>query len=242
MLSLMSAGHSPEECFLRISEMVREHRPAFLVVDPMSSFSRSGYTFAAAISESLINLAKANGITFMGTSLLTQADGWSEESVSHVSTISDVWIHLAYVAQSGERNRALTVIKARGTAHSNQVRELTLGSKGIDLIDVFAGEGDVLFGSARVEKLREERRRDMLDEIASRRRKLDASNAIVELELRVKAAMQELEAKRREMELDEAGERAGRDDRDAAFRARRRMRRQADDQHERHPRRGASQS
>lgn len=229
MLSLTSHGQSPEECFLRIAEALSEHRPALLVVDPMSSFSRSGYTFATAIAESLINHAKSRGITFVGTSLLSQGDGWTEESASHVSTIADLWIHLAYVAQKGERNRALTIVKARGTDHSNQVRELSLGAKGIDLMDVFAGEGEVLFGSARVEKLRQEKRRDMLEQITARRRKLDASNALAELELRVKSAMQELEAKRLEMELDAAADRAGEQDRDDASRERRQMRREGDD-------------
>jgi circadian clock protein KaiC len=131
MLSLMSAGNSPEECFLRISELVRDHGPSLLVVDPMSTLS--GHLRRGNLGD-LINLAKKGGITFLGTSLIAQADGWSEESASHVSTVADVWIHLSYVAQNGERNRAITIIKARGTEHSNQVRELSLGPQGIDLI------------------------------------------------------------------------------------------------------------
>jgi circadian clock protein KaiC len=73
-------------------------------------------------------------------------------SASHVSTIADTWIQVSYVARDGERNRALTIIKSRGTAHSNQVRELVLGFDGIDLVDVYVAEGEVLMGSARVQK------------------------------------------------------------------------------------------
>ena len=34
-----------------------------------------------------------------------------------ISTIADTWIHVSYVVQDGERNRALTIVKSRGTGH-----------------------------------------------------------------------------------------------------------------------------
>jgi circadian clock protein KaiC len=58
--------------------------------------------------------------------------------------------------RGGERNRALTIIKSRGTPHSNQVRELLLSSDGVTLADVYSGGGDVLMGTARLEKEREQ--------------------------------------------------------------------------------------
>jgi len=58
---------------------------------------------------------------------------------------------LSYVVQDGERNRALTIFKSRGTGHSNQVRELTLSSDGVSLTDVFIAQGKVLMGVARWE-------------------------------------------------------------------------------------------
>jgi circadian clock protein KaiC len=64
--------------------------------------------------------------------------------------MADTWISLDYRITDGERNRALSIVKSRGTAHSNVVRELVLSSEGIDLAEVFRHEGKVLFGGARL--------------------------------------------------------------------------------------------
>ena len=150
MVSLRSSGNSPEECFLRVWSAVNKHGANILVVDPLSAFSDSAYPLANVIAETIIDTAKSKGITFLGTSLLGQGGGEIEISASHVSTIADTSLHVSYLIQNGERDRALTIVKSRGTAHSNQVRELALTGSGIDLVDVYAGEGKVLLGSAMV--------------------------------------------------------------------------------------------
>ena len=74
--------------------------------------------------------------------------------------------YLAAGPQPGEqreRNRGLYILKSRGMAHSNQVREFVLSDKGIQLIDVYTGGGSVLTGSARVAQLERERLQEMLD-------------------------------------------------------------------------------
>jgi len=72
-----------------------------------------------------------------------------------VSAVADTWIHLSYAAQYGERNRTLTVVKARGTAHSNQMREVLLSNEGVALADVYASGGNVLLGTARLRREQE---------------------------------------------------------------------------------------
>jgi circadian clock protein KaiC len=74
-----------------------------------------------------------------------------EATATGISTIADTWIHLSYVVRDGERNRALTIVKSRGTGHSNQVRELKLADSGVTLADVFVAQGKVLMGVARWE-------------------------------------------------------------------------------------------
>jgi circadian clock protein KaiC len=69
-----------------------------------------------------------------------------------VSTIADNWILLTYVDRHGERNRALSVIKARGSTHSNQTREFLIGPGGCSLADVYTAGGDVVMGTARLER------------------------------------------------------------------------------------------
>lgn len=230
MGSLRSSGYSPEECYLRIVDLVRRHRPDVLVVDPLSAFSGTDYPFANAISENLIDLAKSRGITFLGTSLLDQPDGEIETSASHVSTIADTWIHLSYVVQNGERNRALTIIKSRGTGHSNQVRELSLGAGGLDLVEVYAAEGKVLLGSARIAKVAAEKRQEEIDELDALRRQHDIDRQIGELAGRAVAAAAALDAKRKEAAFDEAAEAMRIDARQATLEQRLEMRRQADDE------------
>jgi circadian clock protein KaiC len=70
------------------------------------------------------------------TSLIVGDTGDDEATAMEISTIADTWIHLAYVVRGGERNRTLTIVKSRGTRHSNQVRELLLRDEGVSLADV----------------------------------------------------------------------------------------------------------
>jgi circadian clock protein KaiC len=229
MVSLRSSGNSPEECFLKVWNSVQRHGPDILVVDPLSAFSDTAYPFAHVIAENLIDLAKSKGITFLGTSLLGQGGGEIEISASHVSTIVDTWLHVSYVVQNGERNRALTIVKSRGTAHSNQVRELALNGKGLDLVDVYAGEGKVLLGSARVEKQQEEMRTENLEEITYKRRKFELDHSIAGLKARAQEMIEELASKQREAELEETAEEFRIASRQTAVAQRGLIRRQADD-------------
>lgn len=229
MASLWSKGSSPEECFLRIGHLIAVHEPSILVVDPLSAFVDTPYPFAATMGESLVNLAKSRGITFLSTSLLGAAAGETEASISHISTIADTWIHVSYVVQKGERNRSLTIIKSRGTGHSNQVRELVVSGQGIDLADVYVGEGGVLLGSARAEKLEDEAREERLAEIEHRQRQFELEKSMAGLEAQMLAMNQELEAKRREAELEDAAETVRIESRKSAIARRLVMRRQVDD-------------
>jgi len=69
----------------------------------------------------------------------------------------DTWLLLRNVEFNGERNRTIYVLKSRGMAHSNQVREFVLSDQGIDLVDVYVGADRVLTGAARVAQEAHER-------------------------------------------------------------------------------------
>jgi circadian clock protein KaiC len=201
MESLLSASRSPEEHFVAIRKLMDLKVPRFLVIDPLSALMKVQHPFAAMVCESILDLAKSRGISVVCTSLLDQVSGEQELSASHVSTIADTWIHLSYVAYEGERNRALTVIKSRGTAHSNQVRELVLGSKGIEVIEVYSAEGEVLMGSARVQKKIADQRAVLLKQVAEQRTHFEVEKSLEGLRARAQIASQELEWKEREWAL-----------------------------------------
>ena len=157
MYSTRTRGPNIEDQFAALRAKVRAHNPRCLVIDPLSALStKLAHLASADAAQQFLDFLKGEGITVVNTSLM---DGLStdEATATGISTIADTWIHLSYVVQDGERNRALTIVKSRGTGHSNQVRELTLSDEGVTLTDVFMAQGKVLMGVARWEWEQEER-------------------------------------------------------------------------------------
>jgi circadian clock protein KaiC len=179
------------------------HQARCLVIDPVSAFSKSGNELTAhGVAERLIDWSKADRITLVCTSLLNEISGQTEGDTSlHISALADTWIHLNYLVQAGERNRGMSIIKSRGTAHSNQVRELILSNEGVTVADIFTAGGEVLMGTMRWEKEGAERVANEGAEVAGKlnRVTLDAEQA--ELEVRLKAVQTELIAKQVEKTL-----------------------------------------
>jgi len=79
---------------------------------------------------------------FRGSSiLLSGTAGTGKTSV--VASFVDTWLLLRSLESGGERNRVLYILKSRGMANSNQIREFQLTDEGINLIDVYAGPSGV---------------------------------------------------------------------------------------------------
>jgi circadian clock protein KaiC len=203
MASARTITGSAETYLVRVKTLAKEHQARCLVIDPMSTWSRSGNdSNAHAVAERLTDWTKANGITLVCTSLLDAMAAQSDSSSSlQISSLADTWIQLSYLMQAGERNRGLSIIKSRGTAHSNQVRELILSDMGVTLADTYTAGGEVLMGTLRWEKESAERVATEVTEVAGKlkRVRLDAEEA--ELEVRVKSLQVELEAKQVEKAL-----------------------------------------
>jgi circadian clock protein KaiC len=134
----------------------------------------------------------------VNTSLM---DGLStdEATATGISTIADTWIHVSYIVQDGERNRALTIVKSRGTGHSNQVRELTLSDEGVTLTDAFVAQGKVLMGVARWEWEQEEQARTQSVHVAAELKRLKLQLAQAEAAARLQVVQTEMEARRAEI-------------------------------------------
>lgn len=145
-----------DEHSLAIEALIDEHLPTRVVIDPISSLTKSGgLEMAEIVTERLVVLFKARSITAIFTAVSESREGEAESTAMRVSAVADTWIHLSYAAQYGERNRTLTVVKARGTAHSNQMREVLLSNEGVALADVYASGGNVLLGTARLRREQE---------------------------------------------------------------------------------------
>jgi circadian clock protein KaiC len=203
MVSARTITGSAETYLVRIKMLAEEHRARCLVIDPVSTISKSGNEFTAhSVAERLIDWSKAAGTTMVCTSLLDEMASQSEGgSPLQISTLADTWIHLNYLVQAGERNRGMSIIKSRGTAHSNQVRELILSDTGVTLADIYTAGGEVLMGTMRWEKESRERVDAEVTEVAAKLKRvmLDAQEA--ELEVRLKSLQTELVAKQVEKAL-----------------------------------------
>jgi circadian clock protein KaiC len=174
-----------------------------LVIDPVSALSQSGNELTAhGVGERLIDWCKADGVTLVCTSLLDEMSGEIGAGTRlQISTLADTWIHLNYLVQAGERNRGLSIIKSRGTAHSNQVRELILSNSGVTLADIYTAGGEVLMGTLRWERESAERVASEVADVAGKLKRvsLDAEEAV--LQVRAKSLQTELVAKKVEKTL-----------------------------------------
>jgi circadian clock protein KaiC len=202
IVSTRSEAVSAKEHLARIKALIAEHQPRRLVIDPLSALIRAGgLSTATGVVERLVHLVKTHGITAVFTSLLDSPAPAVESTMVQVSTVADTWIQLSYAINAGERNRALTIIKSRGTRHSNQVRELILSDDGITLADVYASEGQVLMGTLRWQREQAEAEEEERTAAEVERKRRVIGQLRADLSTRIAALRQELENQTAELEI-----------------------------------------
>jgi circadian clock protein KaiC len=182
------------------AELIEEKTPSVAVIDGIASLSNGipsteVNTEVISIVARKIDLLKSRGIT----SVITAIGQGEEVSTVAMSSMADTWLLLRNVEANGERNRLLFVLKSRGTAHSNQMREFVLTDHGVELVDVYVGAAGVLAGSARVTQQAAERDEELriAEELARRRRELHRS--VIEREAHLVAVQDQLDAERTEI-------------------------------------------
>jgi circadian clock protein KaiC len=137
-----------------------------VIIDPISNMRTAGNLGDSAnMLVRLVDFLRKRRITGFLVSL-TSAGTPAEMTDEGLSSVVDSWLLLRDVEADGERNRLIHVLKSRGMAHSNQVREFLISNQGVRLLDVYLGEGGVLTGSARLsrEALEEAEQQDARDE------------------------------------------------------------------------------
>jgi circadian clock protein KaiC len=149
----------------------------------------------------LIDMLKSKQITAMFTSLTGGGD-FLEQSEVGVSSLMDTWLLLRDVELGGERNRVMYILKSRGMAHSNQLREFLLTDHGIELEAVYLGPEGVLTGSSRLAQEAREKAAATAreEEIEGKRRELERARQASE----AKIAAIRLEYQAKEDELRRA--------------------------------------
>jgi circadian clock protein KaiC len=204
--SVRTEVRSAEEHLVVLQQLMTEMQPRALVIDPISALRKSGGQLAAADTAiRLLDLAKSLGVTALCTSLVGGGGTVEEATDLQISTIADTWLHVAYRLQGGERNRSLSIVKSRGMAHSNQVRELILSMDGITLTDVYVEGGDVLMGTARFEKEQAARTQESQLRQITEQRRLELEEQKDALAEQLNTLQRQLEA--RQQELDRLAQR-----------------------------------
>lgn len=140
-----------ERHLVKMHKLVTEFRPDAVVIDPISNLSTAGSTGETrSMLMRLIDFLKGQGLTVFMTSMTHLGDSNPEMTDLCVSSLVDTWLLLRSFEVDGERNRGLFILKSRGMAHSNQVREFLLTDRGIQLAAVTLGPNGVLTGAARL--------------------------------------------------------------------------------------------
>jgi circadian clock protein KaiC len=199
--SVRSSFYSLEMHLAVVHKLIDEFKPKIVVIDPLTTFLAEGEpTDVKAMLTRLIDLLKSRQITAMFTSLTSGKLQALEQTELGISSVMDTWLFVRDMEANGERNRGLYVLKSRGMAHSNQIREFLLTDYGIELVDVYIGSAGVLTGSARraleaQEKAAAFKRRD---EIEKQRRNLKVMRDT--FEAKVAALRADYESEKTEIE------------------------------------------
>lgn len=199
--------HGLEQHLVTMHDIVVAFRPEVVAVDPISNLTMErDETEVKPTLMRLIDFLKKEQITAVFTSLTTGGSATTapEDSQVGVSSLMDVWLLLRNHEHNGERNRTLYVLKARGMAHSNQVREFILSDAGVDLVEVYVGGGGVLTGTARASQEAQERaaRELRVQDNQRRMRKFASQRKAIEAQIAMLQA--EAEAETAEMNFAEA--------------------------------------
>jgi circadian clock protein KaiC len=183
-----------------IHKIVQEFRPEVVVLDPVGSLIQAGnQRDAHAMMIRLIDFLKQRGATAFLTNLTSGGEALERTDVE-ISSIVDTWLFMRDIELDGERNRALYVLKSRGMAHSNQLREFLLTPRGVDLLDVYVGPEGVLTGSSRLSQEARENAAALARRQDAERRDRERTRKREALEARIAALRNEFEVEESEAE------------------------------------------
>jgi len=177
---------------------VNAFKPQVVIYDPLNSFINGGNANEVkSMLMRLVDFLKTNQITGLFTSLTSGGDALEQSEVG-ISSLIDTWLLVRDIEIGGERNRGLFVLKSRGMAHSNQIREFLLTDHGVKLRDVYVGASGVLTGSARLAQEAQEQAGKLTRQQETEHRQLKLDRKRKALEAQIAALRAEFEAQETE--------------------------------------------
>jgi len=177
--------HGLEMHLVRMHKMIEDFKPSVVVLDPVSNLQSAGtLDDSTSMLVRLIDHLRTHQITGFFVSLTRGRDA-IESTEEGLSSLVDTWLLVRDIELGGERNRALYVLKSRGMAHSNQIREFLITAQGVKLVPAYLGAAGVLTGSARLSQEAKERAEvtAVESEVARRRMTLEHRRRAVEAQI-----------------------------------------------------------
>ena len=180
-------------------KVISDFKPQVVILDPLNSFVIGDNKVGVhSMLMRLLDYLKMKQITGLFTNL-TSSGGVLEQTEVAISSLIDTWLLLRAIDSGGERNRGLSILKSRGMAHSNQIREFLLTDHGVELRDVYVGASGVLTGSARLTQEAQDKAVQMLHKQEIERRQLELKSKHQALEAQIVALRAEFEPQEAEL-------------------------------------------
>jgi len=189
--------HGLEMHLVKMHKMIEAFQPKVVIVDPISNLQSAGsLDDSTNMLVRLLDFLRGKLITAFFVSLSSAGKTSLEMTDEGMSSLVDTWLLVRDIELGGERNRALYVLKSRGMAHSNQVREFLITARGVKLRPAYLGPSGVLTGSARLSQ-------EARDRAEMRTTKEEMERKQMSLEHRRRAIEAQVEALRAQFKAEE---------------------------------------
>lgn len=120
--------------FIAIKKIINETKPRVVILDPITNLMTEGpNSDIRSMLTRFVDYLKTEQITVMFTAAITVGSIERNPSDEGISSMVDTWMMLQDVEAGGQRTRSMYVMKSRGMAHSKEVREFIITSKGVTL-------------------------------------------------------------------------------------------------------------
>jgi circadian clock protein KaiC len=117
-----------------VHRAVERFKPDVVVVDPVTNLITVGTQLdVRAMLTRLIDFLKTRNITAFFTSLTAASGDW-ESTDAMISSLMDAWVLTTATTEGRKRIRQVLVLKSRGMATSDDVREFRLSDRGIEIL------------------------------------------------------------------------------------------------------------
>lgn len=185
---------------IMMRRLIDKFEPSMVIIDPISNLTNVGtQTDVKFTLTKLIDYLKLKNITAVCTSLVKH-ESLEGLNAQGISSLIDTWINLRFFENDNERNRGVSVIKSRGMAHSNQIREYLLTDHGVEIQNVYLGpSGGLLMGSSRASQEAKEMAEAVAKSQNTARKKRELESKLKALDAQITALSSDFEMQKEEL-------------------------------------------